>query len=76
MKFADKYLEPYEITRVMRNQRYSVHKIGESEDPTQTTTSADFMDPWIRESSNDSSEDETISIDDVQGRMCLQDGRV
>lgn len=60
MKFADKYLGSYEIIRVMRNQRYSVQRIGDCKDPAQTMTLADFIKPWINESSDDSSEDERI----------------
>ena len=32
LKFATKYLGPYEITSVLRNDRYLVTKIGEHED--------------------------------------------
>lgn len=41
----------------MRNQRYTVRKIGESEGPVQTTSSADFMKPWTDGSDEDFSDD-------------------
>lgn len=79
VKLADKYLGPYEIIKAMRNQRYLVQKVGEHEGPIQTTTSDDFIKPWIDRTSDDSSEDEEEednSINNVRGRTCLQDGRV
>ena len=57
-KLAGKFLGPYEITRVLRNHRYMVQKIGESEGPNRTTTSADYMKPWSRESDDYLSENE------------------
>lgn len=44
-KFAQKYFRPYEIIKVLRNQRYIVRKVGEHEGPVQTTSAADFMKP-------------------------------
>lgn len=58
LKFGGKYLGPYEITRVMRNQRYLVQKVGEHEGPAQTSTSADYMKSWIEPDTDVSSEDE------------------
>jgi len=44
-----KFLGPYEVTNVLRNDRYLICKVGEQEGPLQTTTSADNMKPWIEE---------------------------
>jgi len=58
MKLADKYLGPYEIIRVMRNQRYTVRRMGECEGSVQTTTSVDHMKPWTSGDNDDFSEGE------------------
>jgi len=78
LKIAHRYLGPYEIIRVLRNQRYLVQKVGEGEGPQRTSTSADFMKLWINEISDDSSEDEDHHDTDknISGRMYEQDGRV
>lgn len=47
LKLANKYLGPYEVTRVLRNNRYLVHKVGEHEGPLRTSSAADFMKPWV-----------------------------
>lgn len=57
-KLAGKYLGPYEIVRGLRNHRYVVQKIGEGEGPGRTTTSADYMKPWVREDDDVFSEGE------------------
>ncbi|KMQ88410.1 hypothetical protein RF55_12116 [Lasius niger] len=46
------------IIRVLRNNRYLVHKIGEHEGPSQTSTASDFMKPWIN-SNDDILEDDS-----------------
>lgn len=46
-KFASKYLGPYSVTKVLRNDRYIVSKVGEHEGPLQTSTAADSMKPWV-----------------------------
>lgn len=50
------------ITKVLRKDRYLVRKVGEQEGPSQTTTSADYMKPWIEEdySSGDEEGDDVI----------------
>lgn len=58
LKLAGTFLGPYEITRVLRNDRYLVAKIGEHEGPRQTSTSADYMKPWIEDSDESEKEDE------------------
>ena len=61
LKLAHKFLGPYEITKVLRNQRYNVRKIGEQEGPLVTMTSADFMKPWIDNTSEFSEEDDDMN---------------
>lgn len=57
-KLFPKYLGPYEVTKCNRNDRYAVRKIGNSEGPINTTTSADLMKPWISPEDNSSGTDE------------------
>ena len=45
LKFAIKYLRPYEITSVLRNDRYLVTRIGEHEGLRQTSTAVDYIKP-------------------------------
>lgn len=58
LKFAHKYLGPYEIIKVLHNDRYVVRKIGEREGPIQTSSSADPMKPWIVDDDNNSDNEE------------------
>jgi hypothetical protein len=74
LKLANKYLGPYSVVKVLRNDRYIVQKIGEHEGPSRTSTSADHMKPWT-DPSNDDSEDESED-EDIRGRMSVQNGRV
>lgn len=46
LKFHTKYLGPYKINKVLRNNRFIVEKIGEHEGPNKTNTSTDYMKPW------------------------------
>lgn len=46
LKFCVKYFGPYQIQRVLRNDRYVVEKIGKGEGPRRTSTAADHMKPW------------------------------
>lgn len=64
LKFSHKYLGPYEVTRVLRNHRYVLRKIGEHEGPLQTSSAADFIKPWF-ESDND--EDESSEEEEGEG---------
>ena len=61
MKFASKYLGPYEIVKVLRNDRYIVRKVGDGKGPQQTSTSADNLKPWISNISDVSSSEESES---------------
>lgn len=45
-KILPKYLGPYKVINVGRNERYKVEKIGEHDGPRITNTSADYMKPW------------------------------
>lgn len=46
LKLRSKFLGPYKVTRVMRNDRYLVQKVGEHEGPKATSTAADHMKMW------------------------------
>ncbi|KMQ86624.1 blastopia polyprotein [Lasius niger] len=78
LKFAHKYLGPYEIIKALRNHRYVVHKVGEHEGPLQTSSVAEYMKPWIDDDDDvegmSESEDEEKS--ERSGRPLGQDGRV
>lgn len=45
-KLCPKFLGPYEVTIVKRNDRYGVSKIGQHEGPNVTSSAADLMKPW------------------------------
>lgn len=51
LKLASKYLGPYKIAKVLRNNRYLVDKVGIHEGPQQTSTAADFMKLWLSDDS-------------------------
>jgi len=55
-KFRSNYLGPYEVTRVMRNERYQVHKLGFGEGPMDTSVPADRMKPWTNDEESDNDE--------------------
>ncbi|XP_076627732.1 uncharacterized protein LOC143344962 [Colletes latitarsis] len=63
LKLAGKFLGPYEITRVLRNDRYVVAKVGEHEGPLRTSASADHIKPWI-EGSNESEEENEEEVEE------------
>lgn len=46
LKLRNRFLGPYKVVRVLGNDRYEVRKIGESEGPHHTLTSADNMKLW------------------------------
>lgn len=45
-KLFPKFLGPYQVTVIKRNDRYGVEKIGEHEGPNATSSAADLMKPW------------------------------
>ncbi|KZC05515.1 hypothetical protein WN55_07090 [Dufourea novaeangliae] len=57
LKIKKKYLGPYKVSRVKRNNRYEVIRVGDDEGPRLTSTSADYMKPYIGLSSG--TEDES-----------------
>nr|XP_046491899.1 uncharacterized protein LOC124223711 [Neodiprion pinetum] len=46
LKLKCKFLGPYRVIRALRNDRYTVQKVGEHEGPNQTSTTADSMKLW------------------------------
>ncbi|CAK9799255.1 Transposon Tf2-6 polyprotein [Anthophora plagiata] len=58
LKFAHKYLGPHQITRVLRNDRYLVEKVGGHEGPRQTSTAAKNMKSWIEDSEDSLTDNE------------------
>jgi hypothetical protein len=52
LKLANKYLGPYEIVKILRNNRYIVRKVGNHEGPWETSTAADYIKPWASEINN------------------------
>lgn len=63
MKFASKYLGPYIVTKVMRNNRYLVKRVGEHEGPQETSTAAEHMKPWIFEEGDTLTDEENENGD-------------
>lgn len=47
LKFAPKYLGSYRITKVLRNDRYIIEKVGEHEGPYETSIAAEYIKRWI-----------------------------
>lgn len=47
-KVTPKFLGPYEVINIKRNDRYDVRKIGHGEGPIQTSTASDYMKPWVQ----------------------------
>lgn len=62
LKFAAKYLGPYRITRVLRNDRYMVEKVGEHEGPYETSTSAEYIKRWVDENDEVTTDEEIDNI--------------
>ncbi|XP_028026294.1 chorion peroxidase-like [Bombyx mandarina] len=54
-KLFPTYLGPYEVLKNKGNDRYVVKKVGNTEGPINTTSSADFMKPWVTSEENYSS---------------------
>lgn len=64
LKFSNKYLGPYRISRIMRHDRYMVAKVGNCEGPQETSTSADHMKLWLPDSEKIESEEICESNDE------------
>jgi len=52
LKLANKYLGPYEIVKILHNNRYIVRKVDDHEGPWETSTAADYIKPWANEIDN------------------------
>jgi len=52
LKLANKYRGPYEIVKILRNNRYIVRKVGDHEGPWETSTAAVYIKPWRNEIDN------------------------
>lgn len=76
-KLAAKYYGPYQIIKTLRNDQYILKKVGEHNGLQETSTSADYIKPWINNisdySTKDLVEDDEIASED---RCLVQDGRV
>lgn len=59
-KLKNQYLGPYKVISVKQNDRYDVERLGNTEGPSQTTTSADNMKMFVPfdESSSEEEEEE------------------
>lgn len=79
LKFESKYFRPYEVTKTLRNDGYTVREIGEHEGPMKTAILADYMKFLIQDEESDDSEDDTensCNNENIRGQMLVQDGRV
>lgn len=70
LKLHPKFLGPYKISRVLRNDRYLVEKEGDHEGPAKTSTSADHMKEWPTpfnsDWDSDSEEDTFTNLNDIE----------
>lgn len=64
LKCAAKFLGPYQIIKVLRNDRYVVRKIGDHEGPNETSTAADHLKPWL-ENDNHYDDDDNSDHDEI-----------
>lgn len=53
LKLKSKYLGPYKISKVKRNDRYEVVRVIDGEGPAITSTAADYMKPFNCRSDNE-----------------------
>ena len=54
LKLHSKFLGPYSVVKILRNDRYVVQREGEHEGPRTTSTAADHMKWWNVGVSDDS----------------------
>lgn len=71
LKFNAKFLGPYEVKRILRNNRYLVQKIGESAGLYSTSTGAEYMKPWY-----DGDIDGDLTTDEEDESHLRTDGHV
>ena len=57
LKWYPKFLGPYEVVKVKRNNRYEVKKIGFHEGPNITSTASDYMKLWHSDINKDEKTD-------------------
>lgn len=50
LKLKPKFLGPYQITKSKGNSSYDVRKLTNSEGPINSTTCAEYMKPWAKDS--------------------------
>lgn len=62
LKLFIKFMGPYEVTNIRGNDRYDVRKVGQHDGPNITSTSADYMKPWV----DDGDDDEQNESDGAQ----------
>lgn len=56
LKLQPKFLGPYRVSKVNRNNRYEVKKVNQNDEgPIRTSTAADYMKPWSSYESNEES---------------------
>jgi len=53
LKLAARFLGPYKVMRVLRNNRYLVQREGGYKGSYTTSTSSDNMKPWLSDASDD-----------------------
>lgn len=47
LKLATKFLGPYKVIRILRNNQYIVQRKGDQEGPYETSTSSDNIKSWL-----------------------------
>ena len=75
LKLYPKFLEPYSVTRVLRNDRYAVQK-SEHEGLQTTSTAVDYLKPWINDGHGSLFEDSDSDWEIIGDQMLNQDDRV
>lgn len=63
-KLKPRFFGPYKITAVKSCDRYNVEKLGDTEGPKHTSSSADLMKPWAAPCSSDNESSTSESSDE------------
>jgi len=63
LKLANKYLGPYKVVKVLRNNQYVVRKVDDHEDPWETSTAANYVNPWANEINNSLDDEELCDLE-------------